>query len=155
MKVYLAGPLFSWAEREFNHHLAWSLRFHGFDVLNPQEFEPRDKDVDISVALFRADVQAIDEADFVLANMDGPDPDSGTAWECGYAYAKGKTVYTYRTDFRSSGDCGAAKFNLMLWCSSHCLMTEQIPEQYGHETRGTDDAPTILSRTLAQIYDGK
>jgi nucleoside 2-deoxyribosyltransferase len=50
----------------------------------------------------------------VVACMDGPDPDSGTAWECGYAYAKGKPIVCYRTDFRVSGDTKGAPYNLML-----------------------------------------
>ncbi|MEO5704246.1 MAG: hypothetical protein ABIZ52_01400, partial [Candidatus Limnocylindrales bacterium] len=32
--------------------------------------------------------------------MDGPDPDSGTAWECGYAFGK-KPIVLVRTDFRA------------------------------------------------------
>jgi nucleoside 2-deoxyribosyltransferase len=60
------------------------------------------------------DVAAIDWADMVVACMDGPDPDSGTAWECGYAYAKGKPVICYRTDFRITGDTEGAPYNLML-----------------------------------------
>jgi nucleoside 2-deoxyribosyltransferase len=50
----------------------------------------------------------------VVACMDGADPDSGTAWECGYAYAKGKPIVCYRTDFRISGDTAGAPYNLML-----------------------------------------
>jgi nucleoside 2-deoxyribosyltransferase len=46
--------------------------------------------------------------------MDGPDPDSGTAFECGYAYAKGKPIVCYRTDFRVSVDTEGAPYNLML-----------------------------------------
>jgi nucleoside 2-deoxyribosyltransferase len=46
--------------------------------------------------------------------MDGADPDSGTAWECGYAYAKGKPIVCYRTDFRITGDAAGAPYNLML-----------------------------------------
>ena len=41
-------------------------------------------------------------------------PDSGTAWECGYAYAKGKPLVCYRTDFRITGDTEGAPYNLML-----------------------------------------
>jgi nucleoside 2-deoxyribosyltransferase len=50
----------------------------------------------------------------VVACMDGPDPDSGTAWECGYAFAKGKPIVCYRTDFRITGDTEGAPYNLML-----------------------------------------
>jgi hypothetical protein len=64
------------------------------------------------------DVEAIDWADMVVACMDGPDPDSGTAWECGYAFAKGKPVVCYRTDFRISGDTKGAPYNLMLSASA-------------------------------------
>jgi nucleoside 2-deoxyribosyltransferase len=110
-KIYLAGPLFSLAEQSFNADLARFLESEGFEVWLPQEHEPRDK---TARAIFEMDVAAIDWADIVVACMDGPDPDSGTAWECGYAYAKGKPVVCYRTDFRISGDTEGAPYNLML-----------------------------------------
>lgn len=50
--------------------------------------------------------------------MDGPDPDSGTCFECGYAYAKGKPVICYRTDFRGAGELDGARYNLMMWASA-------------------------------------
>jgi nucleoside 2-deoxyribosyltransferase len=110
-KIYLAGPLFSLAEQSFNADLARFLESEGFEVWLPQEHEPRDK---TARAIFEMDVAAIDWADIVVACMDGPDPDSGTAWECGYAYAKGKPVVCYRTDFRITGDTEGAPYNLML-----------------------------------------
>jgi nucleoside 2-deoxyribosyltransferase len=110
-KIYLAGPLFSLAEQGFNADLARILEGEGFEVWLPQEHEPRDK---TARAIFEMDVEAIDWADMVVACMDGPDPDSGTAWECGYAYAKGKPIVCYRTDFRITGDTEGAPYNLML-----------------------------------------
>jgi nucleoside 2-deoxyribosyltransferase len=110
-KIYLAGPLFSLAEQGFNAELARFLESQGFEVFLPQEHEPRDK---TARAIFDMDVAAIDWADMVVACMDGPDPDSGTAWECGYAYAKGKPIVCYRTDFRITGDTEGAPYNLML-----------------------------------------
>jgi nucleoside 2-deoxyribosyltransferase len=110
-KIYLAGPLFSLAEQGFNAELARFLESEGFEVFLPQEHEPRDK---TARAIFDMDVAAIDWADMVVACMDGPDPDSGTAWECGYAYAKGKPIVCYRTDFRITGDTEGAPYNLML-----------------------------------------
>src|SRR5258708_2086311 len=96
MKIYLAGPLFSTAERAFNGRLAGLLREMNFEVWLPQESEqgsmsPRQ--------IFEEDVRGIDWADVVVANMDGADPDSGTCWECGYAYRK-KPIVIFRTDFR-------------------------------------------------------
>ena len=114
-KLYLAGPLFTIAEQRFNVDLARFLEGEGFEVWLPQEHEPRQKKGEaMAKAIFRMDVAALDGADMVVACMDGPDPDSGTAWECGYAFAKGKPVVCYRTDFRVSSDTKGAPYNLML-----------------------------------------
>src|SRR5580698_82473 len=115
MKIYLAGPLFTAAEHNFNASLARFLESQGFEVWLPQEHEPRRK---TAKAIFRMDVEALDWADMVIACMDGPDPDSGTAWECGYAFARGKPIVCYRTDFRISGDTKGAPYNLMLSASA-------------------------------------
>ena len=110
-KLYLAGPLFTLAEQLFNADLARFLEAEGFEVWLPQEHEPRRNSAQ---AIFAMDVEALDWADLVVACMDGPDPDSGTAWECGYGFAKGKPVVCFRTDFRISGDTKGAPYNLML-----------------------------------------
>ena len=110
-KLYLAGPLFTLAEQRFNADLARFLESEGFEVWLPQEHEPRSN---TARAIFTMDVDALDAADMVVACMDGADPDSGTAWECGYAYAKGKPIVCYRTDFRITGDTEGAPYNLML-----------------------------------------
>ena len=110
-KLYLAGPLFTVAEQNFNADVAKFLEGEGFEVWLPQEHEPRTK---TARAIFEMDVEAVDWADMIVACMDGPDPDSGTAWECGYAYAKGKPIVCYRTDFRVTGDTKDAPYNLML-----------------------------------------
>ena len=108
MKLYFAGPLFSAAERSWNAELAAALRGGGHEVFLPQEQEPG-KD---AAGIFETDVAGIDWADALVAIMDGPDPDSGTAWECGYAYGK-KPIVLVRTDFRAQTDDGAP-YNAML-----------------------------------------
>jgi nucleoside 2-deoxyribosyltransferase len=110
MKIYLAGPLFTTAERDFNVRLAALLREVGHLVWLPQDNEDRDFS---AREIFEKDVEGIDWADAVVANMDGPDPDSGTCWECGYAYRK-KPVIIFRTDFRTGDDPTKAPYNLML-----------------------------------------
>jgi nucleoside 2-deoxyribosyltransferase len=97
MKIYLAGPLFSSAERDFNSRLAGLLREERIEVWLPQESEQHSMN---PRQIFKEDVRGIDWADVVVANMDGADPDSGTCWECGYAYLK-KPIIIFRTDFRA------------------------------------------------------
>jgi nucleoside 2-deoxyribosyltransferase len=53
------------------------------------------------------DVGGIDWADGVVAIMDGPDPESGTAWEVGYAFGVRKPILPIRTDVRTlAGNAG-------------------------------------------------
>ena len=107
MKLYFAGPLFSGAERAWNADVAQGLRDAGHEVFLPQEQEPgRD-----AAGIFSTDVAGIDWADALVAIMDGGDPDSGTAWECGYAYGK-KPIVLVRTDIRKTGS--GAPYNAML-----------------------------------------
>jgi nucleoside 2-deoxyribosyltransferase len=110
MRIYLAGPLFTTAERDFNARLADRLRRLRHEVFLPQEHEPRAAS---AAAIFAENVAGIDGAQVVVANMDGPDPDSGTSWECGYAYGR-KPVLMFRTDFRAIDEAGKAPYNLML-----------------------------------------
>ena len=114
MKLYLAGPLFTTAEQEFNRQLRDRLEILGHEVWLPQEHEPRERSAQ---AIFEADVAGLEGAEVVVANMDGSDPDSGTCWECGYAYKK-KPIILFRTDFREAGDVPSSPFNLMLSASA-------------------------------------
>ena len=102
MKLYFAGPLFSAAERAWNADVAQGLRDGGHEVFLPQEQEPG-KD---AAGIFSTDVAGIDWADALVAIMDGADPDSGTAWECGYAYGK-KPIVLVGTDIRTQTGSGA------------------------------------------------
>jgi nucleoside 2-deoxyribosyltransferase len=118
MKIYLAGPLFSAGERTFNRRLRDLLVAQGYEVWLPQEHEPRSR---TARDIFQTDVEGLDSSDVVLANMDGPDPDSGTCWECGYAYKK-KPIILYRTDFRKSGDTDTTPYNLMMTESANEIL---------------------------------
>lgn len=116
MRIYLAGPLFTRAERTFNTDLAVMLRQSGHEVWVPQDNEPREFSAE---AIFAKDVEGVDWCDVIVANMDGSDPDSGTAWECGYGYAKGKPIVCFRTDFRGGGEGKGFNYNLMLFASAY------------------------------------
>jgi nucleoside 2-deoxyribosyltransferase len=115
--IYLAGPLFTLAEQQFNTNLAVMLQNAGFKVFLPQA---ECKDLS-GVAIFNTCKHGIDTADVVVAILDGADADSGTCWECGYAYALKKPIVAIRTDFRESGDTGG--FNAMLYYTASKLFT--------------------------------
>lgn len=106
MVTYLAGPLFTLAERRFNRDLAAAIRAvdPDIEVTLPQE---ADRDMGHGAdqeAIFRHCIEGIDRADVVLAVLDGTDADSGTAFECGYAFALGKPVVGLRADFRGDSE---------------------------------------------------
>lgn len=130
LKVYFAGPLFTNAEREWNFTLVNCMRNTcRFDNINIEFFLPQEEvgtETDAK-AIFKLCKEGIENCDIVLANMDGADPDSGTCFECGYAYGIGKPVYTYRTDFRVGGD-SVNGFNLMLTESSTVIHIENFSE---------------------------
>jgi nucleoside 2-deoxyribosyltransferase len=131
MRIYLAGPLFTAAERAFNARLRDLLLAAGHEVWLPQEHEPRNA---TATAIFREDVKGLEWSEVLVANMDGPDPDSGTCWECGYAYRK-KKIILFRTDFRGAGEADLSPFNLMLSASADYTLTvpfgtvEQLAEK--------------------------
>jgi nucleoside 2-deoxyribosyltransferase len=149
MKIYLAGPLFSTAERDFNARLAQLLREKRHEVFLPQESEQGSM---TAKQIFDEDVRGIDWAEVVVANMDGPDPDSGTCWECGYAYGK-KHIVVYRTDFRLNcevrSDLGAveesdkAPYNLML--------TESADARLDLPFKGVEEVATSIDRALSNL----
>ena len=111
MKLYLAGPLFTTPERRWNEELAVRLEAAGHEVYVPHLHPPEERTAD---SIFRKDVAGVDWAEGVVAIMDGADPDSGTCWECGYAYGRGKPVVLFRGDFRGTGDSRDMPYNAML-----------------------------------------
>ena len=109
MKLYFAGPLFTTPERTWNAEVVAALRAAGHEIFLPQEQEPG-KD---AAGIFATDVGGIDWADGLVEIMDGPDPDSGTCWEVGYAYGSKKPIVLVRTDFRDlAGKAG--RYNPMM-----------------------------------------
>jgi nucleoside 2-deoxyribosyltransferase len=113
-RVYFAAPLFSESERAYNLSIAQILRNNFFDVFLPQEVgdDSHTRNKEEQSWIFSENLKALEKADIIVANIDGADADSGTAWEMGYAYAQKKQVIALRTDFRRAGMY--EKVNLML-----------------------------------------
>ena len=124
MMIYLAGPVFTLAERRFNEELAGELErlCPSLQVFLPQRYDKEFQGKpDFSQRMFACLMGALDNCDVVVAILDGPDADSGTSFEMGYARGRGKRVIGVRTDFRGSEDHG---LNLMLSNACSDLVTE-------------------------------
>ena len=132
LKLYLAGPLgFSEAGRLFHFDkLTPALEQRGFELLDPwllndtaelqQALALTDLNAQrralavLNPEIGRVNREAIDACDWIIANLDGVDVDSGTAAEIGYGYAKGKRIYGYRGDFRLCCDNLGSTVNLQV-----------------------------------------
>jgi hypothetical protein len=87
LKIYFAGPLFTPYERAFIDECAATLRADDFEVFVPHEHELA-IGVDVSAAgIFAKDRPGIEGADAMLAILDGPSVDDGTACEIGMFHA--------------------------------------------------------------------
>jgi nucleoside 2-deoxyribosyltransferase len=123
--LYYAGPLFTEAERHWNAANVATLRTRlpSWQVLVPQEFcaafdgGAAGKPDYAKVAAACLDHLA--RASVVLAILDGPDADSGTCFEAGWAVARNIPVIGLRTDWRPAED-GAA--NCMLTRTSRTVV---------------------------------
>ena len=133
--VYLAAPLFSQAELDFNHKLKDVIEKVGMNVFLPQEDSNDTGDErNRQQIIFSKNLAAIEKSDILVAVLDGVDIDSGTAWEIGYAYAQGKPVFGLRTDFRTLGIEGTVNLmierSLVLCLSVSELLDRLTPLQY-------------------------
>ncbi len=86
MRIYLAGPLFTPYERGYLDEVAARLRADGFEVFVPHEHALALGDTAADV-IFAKDWDGLSTADAVLAVLDGPQVDDGTACEIGIFYA--------------------------------------------------------------------
>lgn len=102
LRIYMAGPLFSLAERNHNVALAAAIErlMPEAECVLPQ----------VRAEALRPDLQKITRdcaeqaatCEVTVACLDGPDTDSGTAMEVVHAGHYGRLVVGYRTDFRGS-----------------------------------------------------
>src|SRR5919107_5540542 len=116
MLIYLAGPLFSEAERRFNLGLTQRLEATGFEFFLPQRdgadrnrppydaMTPEER----RRAMFRLDRSRILDSDVFLFGLDGRVPDEGACVELGIAHCQrhlqgsGKLLIGLHTDTRAA-----------------------------------------------------
>jgi len=121
--IYVAGPIFSLAEREFLEELVDTLSAE-LKLDAKDDFFLAHRDVgDVGIGgvgrdqAFFDDLNALDECKIIVGWLDGPDVDSGTAVELGYAYAKGdKKIFGLSTDRRKwDQSLEGVAVNNMIW----------------------------------------
>ena len=125
--VYLAGPLFDEGERWWIESVERVVADAGFATFLPHRDNPP-KTADNVKEIFNNDRDGIDRAEIVVASLKGVTTDDGTAWELGYAYAKGKYLIGIHTDWRSRFPDEVV--NLMIECSLNQLVRslQGLPE---------------------------
>ena len=148
MKVYLASPWFKNNERVMYTQILQKMRAEGHEVYAPVEHEvPNARDLSNAEwgrQVFFADIKAIDECEEVWVLNFGMYSDTGTAWECGYAYAKGKTVRQLVYDFTAD-----KVFSLMMinGCEEYDSMCNYLfnrdDEIRIEQKQGVDKTPTF------------
>lgn len=92
MRIYLGGPMFTYAEVVNNLRLAQKLRDNGFEVYCPNENDNiNDKTrSDITAEkIYLADVRELENSNIFLCQVA---EDSGTMWEAGYMDCLSKYV---------------------------------------------------------------
>lgn len=136
--IYLAGPFFDEKQIERVSRIETILANHPQvgEVFSPRKHQHEEFEMFSEPwreATFASDVAAIDHADVVVAIIDYVDDqvDSGTAWETGYAHAKGMPVIMLKEK--------PGSMNLMLGLSLTAFLNdgsqladydfEQLPKQ--------------------------
>ena len=152
MRLYLAGPLFTQAERAWNRRLADALADAGHDVFLPQEAVQAIASLEAD-AIFRVDVEGVRAAGALVAILDGADADSGTGFECGLAFAQGVPIVAVRTDFRGGGDAlpgqNLATVNLMLAQAATAIV--HVPEPIETAAAVAEEIATALTALPATV----
>jgi len=135
MKIYFAGPLFSEAEREWIRSTIKKIEslaaqrgikveiIFPYDLITQSEIDSLGAKAKLEI--FSRCKSHLDDADIVIALLDGSQVDDGTAWEIGYFYAKKSAeqkIIGIRTDFRRAGESEGAVVNAMIECACDWLV---------------------------------
>ena len=108
--IYLASPMFTEYERKEIQRYAELFRKNGHTVYVPMEHKIENgwdmPNAEWAKKVFEEDIKAIDNCETMVVLYYGLYSDSGTAWEQGYAYAKGKRVIVI--------NCGCSEASLMV-----------------------------------------
>jgi len=129
MKIYLAGPIFSEADQDWLRKAKvmieeWASEENlALQVIWPYELIDKEEISALGSTakheIFRICRKHLDDADVLIALLDGSQVDDGTAFEIGYFFAsKGSSrIIGIRTDFRHAGETADSCVNAMIECA--------------------------------------
>lgn len=99
MKAYIAGKLCTASEVEFLEKIAGICEKLGVETFLPHRDVGPCKDINDVERVFKGDIGlGFKDCQLVIAILDGLHVGAGTAWELGYAYAKGIPIIGIKTD---------------------------------------------------------
>jgi nucleoside 2-deoxyribosyltransferase len=136
--IYLAGPLFTEAERDWHRktkHLLLeqaSRRGEPVEIIWPYELITPEEIAELGAGarteIFRRCKAGLDRTDLLIALLDGAQVDDGTAWEIGYFFATKAAdakIVGIRTDFRRAGESAQAIVNAMVEMACDAIVNTQ------------------------------
>jgi nucleoside 2-deoxyribosyltransferase len=127
MKIYFAGPLFSEAEKDWIRATIQEIEslaaqrgtkieiIFPYDLITQSEIDRLGEHA--KEEIFSRCKSHLDDAELMVALLDGSQVDDGTAWEIGYFYAQKspeQKIIGIRTDFRRAGESSGAVVNAMI-----------------------------------------
>ncbi len=99
MKAYIAGKLCTEDEREFLEEVDKVCKESGFETFLPHRDVGLARGIKDVQKVFNGDIKSgFRECDIIIADLNGLHVGAGTAWELGYAYAKGIPTLGIKTD---------------------------------------------------------
>jgi|TARA_Y100000310_G_scaffold174669_1_gene174717 nucleoside 2-deoxyribosyltransferase len=98
LKAYIASPLCHEEERKFAEKLDSLCKELGLDTFLPHRDAGLWKEGKPFEEIAKEDIKGFDGCDMIVANLNGFNIGAGTAWEMGYAHAKGIPVIGLKSD---------------------------------------------------------
>lgn len=152
-KIYLAAPIVKipedWKEKIANVKKAFVKSDHNFYVYDPVDHGvPNAWGMSMeewSKCIFALDVVAIDDCDWVVVCDFGRQMTSGTSWEAGYAFGKGKKILIIRMNEEDTTDYSV----MMNGCSANAMSYSDFMNIVGSRNIDT----TTCKITKPDFYD--
>lgn len=99
MKIYIAGKIHTEYELEILEKIDKLCKSLGFSTFLPHRDVGIAKGIEDIDKIFKGDItNGFKDVKLVIASLDGLHIGAGTAWELGYAYAKGIPTIGLKTD---------------------------------------------------------